>query len=216
MLYLVFNQGYSGSAGLRREALELGRVLDRLLPREPEVKGLLALMLLHEGRSPGRRDPTGLLIPLEEQHRSDWSADLIAEGVRMLDEALLAAASRPVPGAGGDRGLPRDSARPSRARTGTRSRPSTSCSRRWLRRPWSSSTVPWRLRWRTARTAGLERLEPLADALSGFYLLPATRADLLRRLHRFEEAGEAYRAAVELAPGEPERRYLERRLAEVS
>ena len=73
VLYLVFNQGYSDRATLRREALELGRVLDRLMPSEPEVMGLLALMLLHEARSPGRL-AEGELIPLEEQDRAGWSA----------------------------------------------------------------------------------------------------------------------------------------------
>ena len=215
VLYLVFNQGYSDRATLRREALELGRVLHRLMPAEPEVMGLLALMLLHEARSPGRRDDGGELIPLEEQDRTGWSAELIAEGLRMLDEALLLRRAGPY-----------------QVQAAIAACHATAAS--FEATDWGEIASLYELlaamtpspvvelnravavAMADGPVAGLELLEPLDQALSGFYLLPATRADLLRRSSRFEEAGAAYREALELAPGEAEQRYLGRRLSEVS
>ena len=215
VLYLVFNQGYSDRATLRREALELGRVLHRLMPAEPEVMGLLALMLLHEARSPGRRDDGGELIPLEEQDRTGWSAELIAEGLRMLDEALVLRRAGPY-----------------QVQAAIAACHATAAS--FEATDWGEIASLYELlaamtpspvvelnravavAMADGPVAGLELLEPLDQALSGFYLLPATRADLLRRSSRFEEAGAAYREALELAPGEAEQRYLGRRLSEVS
>ncbi len=215
VLYLVFNQGYSDRATLRREALELGRVLDRLMPSEPEVMGLLALMLLHEARSPGRLAEGGELIPLEEQDRTGWSADLIAEGLRVLDQALLLRRAGPyqvqaaiaachATAASFDATDWHEIASLYELLAGVAPSPVVELNRAVA------------VAMADGPVAGLELLEPLDQTLSGFYLLPATRADLLRRSSRFEEAGAAYREAMELAPGEAEQRYLGRRLAEVS
>ena len=215
VLYLVFNQGYSDRATLRREALELGRVLHRLMPAEPEVMGLLALMLLHEARSPGRRDDGGELIPLEEQDRTGWSADLIAEGLRILDEALLLRRAGPYQVQAAIAACHATAA--SFEATDWREIASLY---ELLAAMTPSPVVELNRAVAVAMAdgpvAGLELLEPLDQALSGFYLLPATRADLLRRSSRFEEAGAAYREAMELAPGEAEQRYLGRRWSEVS
>ena len=215
VLYLVFNQGYSDRATLRREALELGRVLHRLMPAEPEAMGLLALMLLHEARSPGRRDDGGELIPLEEQDRTGWSADLIADGLRVLDEALLLRRAGPYQVQAAIAACHATAA--SFEATDWREIASLY---ELLAAMTPSPVVELNRAVAVAMAdgpvAGLELLEPLDQALSGFYLLPATRADLLRRSSRFEEAGAAYREAMALAPGGAEQRYLGRRLAEVS
>lgn len=215
VLYLVFNQGYGGSATLRSEALELGGLLDRLLPAEPEVTGLLALMLLHEARIASRGGVDGPLIPLDEQDRSLWDRELVARGVGALDRALS-----------------HRRAGPYQVQAAIAACYATA--ERFEDTDWDEIEALYRLLGKTTPSAvvelnravavamagdldtGLDMLVPLAPALSKYYLLPAARADLLRRLSRYGDAGEAYRAAVSLAPGEPERKYLLRRLAEVS
>ena len=215
VLYLVFNQGYSSSAMLRAEALDLARLLDRLLPPEPEVTGLLALMLLHEARVPSRGDADGPLIPLDEQDRSLWSRELIAEGVSTLDRALR-------------------HRRPGPYQVQAAIAACHATAERFEDTDWDEIEALYRVLGKITPSpvvelnhavavamrgdlgTGLDMLVPLGAALSGYYLLPAARADLLRRLSRYDDAREAYRAAVSLAPGEPERRYLLRRLAEVS
>ena len=95
VVYLIFNEGYSATSGevlvrreLCREAIRLGRMLDRLLPGEPEVEGLLALMLLHDSRRVARTDANGDLVTLEDQDRSRWDAARIREGTAILERAL--------------------------------------------------------------------------------------------------------------------------------
>jgi RNA polymerase sigma-70 factor (ECF subfamily) len=213
VLYLVSNSGYDGSATLRSEALELARLLDRLMPDEPEVLGLLALMLLHDARTPSR-GAAGVIIPLEEQDRTLWDAELIGSGLHTLDRAL----------SGGRPGPYQVQAAIAACHVEAASVASTD----WqqiaalygLLAQLSPSPVVELNRAVAVAMAGraaaaLDLLTPLTEALRGYYL-PATRADLLRRLARHAEARDAYRAAVDLAPGEPEREYLLRRLAEVS
>ncbi len=215
VLYLVFNQGYAGSSSLRGEAIELCRVLGRLMPGEPEIMGLLALMLLHEARSPSRHDELGAIIPMEEQRRDDWIADLIAEGVAVLEQAL------PVQRPG-----------PYQVQAAIAACHATAAS--FDATDWGEIAALYEVlatmtpspvvelnravavAMADGPTAGLDLLDSLDEPLRGFYLLPATRADLLRRLSRLHEAEVAYRDAVALAPGDAERRYLQRRLAEIS
>ena len=111
VLYLVFNEGYSASGGaehvradLCEEAIRLAKLLALLMPDEPEALGLLALMLLQDGRREARRGPNGELVLLDDQDRARWNQARIAEGTRVLERALLAAGSRPLSAAGGDCG----------------------------------------------------------------------------------------------------------------
>jgi RNA polymerase sigma-70 factor (ECF subfamily) len=223
VLYLLFNEGYSASAGedlvrqgLTAEAIRLARLLAALMPDEPEALGLLALMLLHDARRPGRLDATGELIPLEEQDRGTWNRAEIDEGVATLDRALR----RRRPG-----GYQIQAA--IAACHATAADPADT--------DWAQIALLYgQLAGRSANpvvelnravavamaggpAAGLSIVDGLVagGVLAGYHLLPATRADLLRRLGRGDEAAAQYRAALALAPTDAERRYLLRRLAEV-
>jgi RNA polymerase sigma-70 factor (ECF subfamily) len=222
VLYLLFNEGYSASegaelirTGLCAEAIRLARLLVRLMPDEPEAGGLLALMLLHDARRGGRLDAAGDLVPLEEQDRSKWNPDTVAEGCAVLDaaarrgrqgfyqlQAAIAACHATAPTTGAT-----DWARIARLYGS-------------LARLTPSPVVELNLAVARAMAegpaVGLELLARLEDepTLAGYHLLPATRADLLRRLGRRREAADAYRQALELAGSDAERRYLRRRLGE--
>lgn len=215
VLYLIFNQGYGDAAaqrGLTMEAIHLARMLVRLLPAEPEARGLLALMLLLEARREQRTED-GVLITLEDQDRSRWDGALIAEGVRVLDEAL--ALRRPGPY--------QVQAAIAACHAGAPDAASTDWSQiaalyRVLARLAPSPVVDLNHAVAVAMTegvpAGLALVDELAESgrLDSYYLLPATRADLLRRQGRVTEAAAAYEQALELAPSTAERRYLTRRL----
>ncbi|MEU8900371.1 DUF6596 domain-containing protein [Nocardia sp. NPDC048505] len=215
VLYLIFNQGYSTSddqRDLAPEAIFLARLVARLLPAEPEPAGLLALMLLLEARRP-QRVVDGVLIPLEEQDRSRWDHALIAEGVQILDAAL--ATQRPGPyqvqaaiaachataGEAADTDWPQIAAL---YRELTRLAPSPVVELNRAVAVAMADGIP----------AGLALIDELAASghLDGYHLLPATRADLLRRAGRSTAAAAEYAAALELAPTDAERRYLEGRL----
>ncbi|MEV4294316.1 RNA polymerase sigma factor [Microbispora rosea] len=221
VLYLLFNEGYSATAGadlvrhdLADEAIRLVRVLVRLMPDEPEAAGLLALMLLHHARRAARLDEAGDLVVLEDQERGRWDAGQIAEGVALLDGTLR----RGRPG-------PYQVQAAIAACHSTAARPEDT--------DWAQIAV---LYARLARlvpspvvelnravavgmahgpAAGLALVDALREtgALAGYHLLPAARADLLRRLGRTPEAADAYREAAGLAATDAERRYLARRLA---
>jgi RNA polymerase sigma-70 factor (ECF subfamily) len=219
VLYLMFNEGYSASAGadlIRRslctEAIRLARVLVDLMPDEPEARGLLALMLLHDARRPARLDPGGDLVLLENQDRARWDHAEIEEGVRLV------AAS---PGRGPYRiqaaiAACHDTA-PTAADTDW---PTIAALYGELARLLPSPVVELNRAVAVAMAdgpaAGLVLVEGLAGRLDGYHLLPATRADLLRRLGRTDEAARAYREALELAPTDAERRFLAGRLAELA
>jgi RNA polymerase sigma-70 factor (ECF subfamily) len=202
---------------LTSEAIRLGRLLTRLMPDEPEVLGLLALMLLHDARRDARVDDAGDLVLLEDQDRKRWHQSEIDEGVAVLDSALRL--GRP------------GSYQLQAAVAATHATAKSVADTDWveiaalygeLARVSPSALVDLNRAVAVAMADGpavgitlLDRLDA-AGELTGYYLLPATRADLLRRLGRFDDAAASYRAALQLVSTEPERRYLERRLAEVT
>lgn len=223
VIYLLFNEGYAATAGvdlirgnLCAEAIRLGRLLVELMPDEPEGRGLLALMLLQHSRRTARADDSGRLITLEEQDRSAWDHGLIEEGLEVLDWALRR--HRPGP------------YQVQAAIAACHSSAPTAAGTDWpqivllygrLLEFGPSAVVELNQAVAVAMAegpvAGLARVDRLAasGALAGYHLLPATRADLLRRLGRSEEASAAYREALALTVNEAERSYLQRRLAEV-
>ncbi|GLY39369.1 RNA polymerase subunit sigma-24 [Amycolatopsis sp. NBRC 101858] len=223
VLYLLFNEGYSASAGadlvrraLTAEAIRLTRVVVRLLPDAPEASGLLALMLFHDARHGTRTDDAGDLVTLAEQDRTRWDRAVIDEGVGVLDEALTL--GRPGPyqlqaaiaacHATASRAEDTDWARIARLyELVAKLNPS----------PVVELNRAVAVAMADGPAAGLALADELADGgeLAGYHLLPATRADFLRRLDRVGDAVAAYREALELAPTEAERRYLTRRIEEL-
>ncbi|WIX99808.1 RNA polymerase sigma factor [Amycolatopsis mongoliensis] len=219
VLYLTFNEGYSASAGpdllrpdLAAEAIRLARVLAHLMPDEPEVLGLLALMLLQHARRATRAGTHGELVPLEEQDRTRWDAGEIAEGTQVLETALR----RRHPG-------PYQIQAAIAACHATAETPGDTD---WaqiaglygeLRKYVPSAVVELNravaIGMADGPLAGLALLDELP--LEGYHLLPATRADFLRRLGRHAEAADWYAKARDLAPTDAERAYLKRRISEV-
>jgi RNA polymerase sigma-70 factor, ECF subfamily len=220
VLYLLFTEGYSATSGdalvrgpLTAEAIRLARVLTILMPTESEARALLALMLLHDARSAGRTAANGDLVPLEEQDRSGWDVAEIAEAVTLLGsgpksvgryrlQAVIAAAHAGAPTFGEtDFGV-------------------IVAAYNELVRLDPSPIVRFNraiaVGMADGADEGLRQLDALGGVLDGYYLLPAARADFLRRLGRRAEAATEYRHALGLVPSAPERRYLERRLSEVS
>ncbi|HEX6130545.1 MAG TPA: RNA polymerase sigma factor [Actinomycetota bacterium] len=217
VLYLVFNEGYAATDGplvrteLCDEAIWLCRVVDRLLPREPEVRGLLALMLLHHARRDARVGPDGSLVLLEDQDRSRWDHDAIDEGLRILDEALAAGA----PGAYQiQAAIAALHARAPRAED--TDWPQIAALYGALRRVHPTPVVELNRAVAVAMAdgpaAGMPLVDALAEPLDRYHLFHAARADLLRRLGRHDEAAAAYRRALQLATNPAERSFLERRL----
>ena len=220
VIYLVFNEGYSTSSGeshtrsdLSGEAIRLGRLLVELLP-EPEVMGLLALMLLQESRRVARTSPAGDLILLEEQDRSLWDRDQIAEGKALMEKALL---SR------------RFGSYTLQAAIATAHADApTAAATDWIRiaglygllvRVEPSPVVELNRAVAVAMRDGPDAGLALIDAilargdLADYHLAHAARADLCRRAGRTAEARASYEMALNLARQEPERRFLERRMA---
>jgi RNA polymerase sigma-70 factor (ECF subfamily) len=224
VLYLLFNEGYAATSGaalvradLCEEAIRLARILARLMPDEPEALGLLALMLLQESRRPARVDRAGELVPLERQDRSLWDRPSIDEGLAVLDRALR----RRRPGA----------YQVQAAIAACHAGAPTAAATDWaeiaalyrelavmIPSPVVELNLAVAIAMADGPAAGLARVEALdaTGSLRGYHLLAATRADLLRRLGRGDEAAAAYREAIALVGSEVERRYLERRLAEVA
>ena len=219
VLYLVFNRGYDeqdGQRALTAEAIHLARVLAHLMPEEPEPRGLLALMLLTEARRANRIDDKGVLVTLEHQDRSRWDHAMIAEGVAILDQALAMRRAGPY--------------QVQAVIAACHATAPDAASTDWaqiaalyaeLERLAPSPVVELNRAVAIAMSqgipAGLAIVDELAASgrLDGYHLLPATRADLLRRANRTTEARAAYVDALSLAPTEAERRYLERRLGEL-
>jgi RNA polymerase sigma-70 factor, ECF subfamily len=223
VLYLLFNEGYTATTGadlvrqaLCAEAIRLARTLARLLPDEPEALGLLALMLLHDSRRSARLDAAGDLVPLEEQDRSRWDGDAIAEGRALLDAALRQARPGPYQVQAAIAACHAEAHEPALTDW-----VEIAALYQQLARMTPSPVVELNRAVAVAMADGPAAALPLVEALEasgalpGYHLLPATRADLLRRLQRGDEAATAYRQALELAANDAERRYLARRLAEV-
>jgi RNA polymerase sigma-70 factor (ECF subfamily) len=212
VLYLVFNQGYGPPPRdeLLDEAVRLGRLLAVLMPDEPESLGLVALMLLHDARRGARLDEHGDLVLLEHQDRARWNAERIAEGRRVLDRALRL--GRPGP-------YQVQAAIASLHAAEPVDWPQVAALYARLGELTPSPVVELNRAVAVAMSdgpeAGLALVEPLEAELSGYHLLHAARADLLRRLGRDAEAGASYRRALDLAPSEGERRFLARRLTEI-
>ena len=224
VVYLLFNEGYSATSGsdlvrqgLGDEAVRLGRVLAELMPDEPEALGLLSLMLLHHSRRDARVDLNGDLVPLEAQDRSRWDRRAIEEGLALLDSAHRRGTAGPYQLQAAIAACHASAAGPETTDWGA-----IADLYRDLVEMAPSPVVELNRAVAVAMAdgaaVGLEMVQRLerTGALAGYHLLPATRADLLRRLGRLSEAADAYRHALELAPTAAERRYLERRLAEVS
>jgi RNA polymerase sigma-70 factor (ECF subfamily) len=223
VIYVVFTEGYSASSGesltradLSGEAIRLGRLLVDLLP-EPEAQGLLALMLLHESRRATRTSPTGELVLLDDQDRSLWNRNLIDEGVALVEQAL---ASRPV-------GPYTVQAAIAAVHAGAASTAATDWSRivelyDLLQRASPSPVVELNravaVAMRDGPAAGLRLVESILARgdLGDYYLAHSARADLYRRLGRRAEARASYERALALARPEAARRFLMRRLNELS
>ena len=224
VLYLLFNEGYSASTGgdllrpdLTGEAIRLGRLLTALMPDEPEASGLLALMLLQDARSGARLDEHGELVNLEDQDRARWDAAKIAEGIALLEAALRRQRAGPyqlqaaVAACHAEAPRAEDTDWPQIALL-------YSELLKFVPSPVVELNRAVAVAMAEGPEAGLALVDDLAadGELATYYLLPATRADLLRRLDRRAEAAANYSAALKLAPTEPERRYLAMRLSEVS
>jgi RNA polymerase sigma-70 factor (ECF subfamily) len=222
VLYLLFNEGYAATTGpdlvrqdLCLEAIRLARVLTSLMPDEPEASGLLALMLLHHARRSARVDAAGELVTLEDQDRSAWNRTEIDAGVDLLDAALRQRRA----------GVYQIQAaiaacHATAARAAETDWPQIAALYGQLARLMPSPVVELNrivaVAMADGPAAGLPLLDVLqaSGALEGYHLLPATRADLLRRLDRRAEAVVAYRAALELTTSQAEHRFLTRRIAE--
>ena len=222
VVYLVFNEGYSASSGesltrhdLSGEATRLGRLLVELLP-EPEVVGLFALMLLQESRRAARTSPTGDLILLEDQNRSLWNRNQIAEGLSLVERALTSRRFGPYTLQAAIASVHAEA--PNAAATDwaqivalydvlTRADPS----------PVVELNRAVAVAMRSGPLAGLTLIDAILARgdLADYHLSHSARADLCRRLGRTAEARAAYKQALALTQQEPERRFLARRLAEL-
>jgi RNA polymerase sigma-70 factor (ECF subfamily) len=208
VVYLIFNEGYGGRTDLAAEAIRLGRALAELMPDEPEVQGLLALMLLHDARREARfRD--GELVLLDEQDRSLWDAGQIAEGRSALDRALALR---------GRGQYVLQAAIASRHADEPRDWTEIAALYDELARLTGSPVVELNRAVAVAEAEGPEAGLAIAEALEldDYRYLHSTRAELLRRLGRADEARAAYERALELVHADAERRFLERRLSELS
>jgi RNA polymerase sigma-70 factor, ECF subfamily len=208
VVYLIFNEGYSGRVDLTAEALRLGTALTELMPDEPEVHGLMALMLLDDARRDARF-AGGELVLLADQDRSRWDAGKTTRGRESLDRALA------LHGRGA---YVVQAAIAALHMEEPRDWPQIAALYGALVRLTRSAVVELNRAIAVAETDGPEAGLGLVDrlALDGYQYFHSTRADLLRRLGRTDEARTEYERALALAHTEPERLFLKRRLAEVS
>ncbi|PLR61893.1 RNA polymerase subunit sigma-24 [Pseudomonas sp. QC2] len=222
VIYLVFNEGYSASMGadltreaLTREAIRLGRLLMALLP-EPEVMGLLALMLLHESRRSARTSASGELVLLDEQDRSLWDASLIAEGCALAEQALSARRFGPY---GLQAAIAAVHAEATRAdQTDWRQIVGLyDVLLRIMPSPVIELNRAVAVAMRDGPLAGLQQVEQILarGELQDYHLAHSARGEFCRQLGRVEAARTAYEKALSLTQQIPERRFLEQRLAEL-
>jgi RNA polymerase sigma-70 factor (ECF subfamily) len=207
VVYLIFNEGYGGRGELAAEAVRLGRALAELMPDEPEVHGLLAMMLLHEGRREARfRD--GDLVLLADQDRSLWDTERIAAGRAALDRALALHGRGPYVVQAAIASLHADE---------PRDWPQIAALYGELARLTDSPVVELNRAVAVAEAEGPEAGLAIVDRLDldDYHYLHSTRGELLRRLGRAGEALDAFRRALALVQDDAERRLLERRLAEL-
>lgn len=222
VVYLVFNEGYSASSGaaltrpdLSGEAVRLGRLLLELLP-DPEVRGLLALMLLQESRRAARTSPAGDLVLLEDQDRSLWDRALMAEGKALAERALASRRVGPYTLQAAIAAVHAEAVQGS-ATDWTRIIGLYTLLLRIAPSPVVELNRAVAVAMRDGPRAGLDLIDALLGRreLTEYHLAHSARADLCRRLGRTGEAIDSYRQALELARQEPERRFLERRLVEL-
>jgi RNA polymerase sigma-70 factor, ECF subfamily len=224
VLYLIFNEGYAASAGdalIRRElcgeAIRLGRALASLMPDEPEVLGLLGLMLLQDSRRDARVDAAGLAVLLEDQDRSRWDAGEIEEGKRLIEQMLRRDRPGPYQIQAAIALLHASASRPEETDW-----PRIAVLYAQLARLTGSPVVELNRAVAVAMAEGPERGLEIVErilasgALDRYHHLHAARAGLLRRLGRFADAANAYRRALELTGNRTEREFLERQLSEVA
>jgi len=224
VIYLVFNEGYAASSGERllrtdlcAEAIRLARILVALMPAEAEPRGLLAMMLLHDARRDARIDERGELVLLEEQDRTRWDRAQIAEGLAHSEAAIGADAHGPY---AIQSAIAAVHSRAERADSTDWRAISNLYARLSAMRP--SPVIELNRAVAVAMAdgpaAGLELIDAIAASgdLRDYYLMWSARADLLRRLGRWSEAAESYRAALARVGSAPERRFLRRRLDEMS
>jgi RNA polymerase sigma-70 factor (ECF subfamily) len=208
VVYLIFNEGYGGRGDLAAEAIRLGGALAELMPDEPEVHALLALMLLHDARREARFDD-GALVLLRDQDRSLWNAGQIEEGRSTLDRALALGGRGPYAVQAAIASLHADD---------PQDWPQIAALYGELLRLTGSPVVELNRAVAVAEAgdvpAALEAIDRLE--LDSYHYLHSTRAELLRRLDRVDEARAAYERALELVHADAERDFLERRLAELS
>jgi RNA polymerase sigma-70 factor (ECF subfamily) len=224
VIYLVFNEGYAASSGERllrtdlcAEAIRLARILVALMPTEAEPRGLLAMMLLHDARRDARIDERGEIVLLEEQDRARWDRTQIGEGLALSEAAVKADAHGPYA--------------IQSAIAAVHSRAKSAGATDWraiadlyqrLNAIRPSPVIELNRAVAVAMAdgpaAGLELIDAIAASgeLRDYYLMWSARADLLRRLERWSEAAESYRAALSRVGSAPERRFLRRRLEEMS
>jgi RNA polymerase sigma-70 factor, ECF subfamily len=222
VVYLIFTEGYAASAGeelvradLADEAIRLARILHRLLPAEPEVSGLLALLLLVDARRAARTDAAGDLVPLGDQDRGLWDAEQIAEGKDLVIAALCGPDSGPYAIQAAIAALHAEA-----GDVATTDWPQITALYDVLAHRCPSPVVELNravaVAMRDGPEAGLAALNVLeAGVLGGYHPLSAARADLLCKLGRTGEAAMAYRTALKLAKNERERAFLRRKLAEL-
>ncbi|WP_223630872.1 RNA polymerase sigma factor [Pseudomonas atacamensis] len=222
VIYLVFNEGYSASVGaeltredLTREAIRLGRLLMELLP-EPEVMGLLALMLLHESRRPARTSPSGELVLLDDQDRSLWDARLMAEGCTLVERALSTRRFGPYCLQAAIAAVHAEA--PSAAQTDWQQIVGLyDVLLRAVPSPVIELNRAVAVAKRDGALAGLLVIEGILarGELQDYHLAHSARAEFCRQLGRVEQARAAYQRALELTRQEPERRFIEGRLRDL-
>jgi RNA polymerase sigma-70 factor, ECF subfamily len=218
VLYLIFNEGYTSTEGellrieLCDEAIWLVRVVNRLMPREPEPMGLLALMLLQHSRRDARVDQDGDLVLLEDQDRARWDQEMIDEGLAVLDAAIEIRRPGPYQVQAAIAALHARAPRPEDTDW-----PQIATLYRGLNAMWPTPVIELNRAVAVAMAdgpdAGLALMEPLADELDQYHLFHAAKADLLRRSGRIGEAELAYRRAIDLVTNPVEHKYLTQRLS---